>query len=681
VTLPKPPRGFKKSEFNHIETFPLGDTTTYTHNANGSLASVTDARDNTTTCAYNSQYSPAYLISITDPLGHTTSLTYDSVGNRTSGAVCNWIKPALLCKYGHLKRDVAEGVAMSFRLRYEEAAQHPEQLVGPKDRTQANLQQPLDQLADGSYRGVFPISDSLFHNLLSCGYHNGDWTLSTDSQPVQYTWYDGARSASPAAVTVVHKNVTIVSATASGGAGANGEYWLFDPANPNLPLAVTYETDKLTNEAATATLKVYDANRTGDTPLREITASASTDAAGQQITWDGTVNGQLAEKSIYVFDLHVASTATNITDSDDHKSQKTRIASTAAEEVGWDESTGTTTIRFTYRLADDDGQPASSAEIRIYRPDFGLYGAHQCTGLASAQDYSIDVPVVMDEGGVWYFVLCPTDSHHTRDKAHRDRLVVPRNRQVKQPTVGVMWQSDYISTGAWTTNLETAPDMATNAYNCLLANYWTGEFNLGDSDGTSAALKRDDQGGEDDLYFDAVDLAMWVGHGPLDQTDDRPYLLFRDKSRLKWDDIRWGGVTGVKWVGLFTCRFLFEHSHDLAEALSMCQGVHLICGFKSTMTVEPDKGRYWVWHLLGIWGEPAVPVKTAWFLALQDCLVDEAGTVARVIGAKSAENEYVYGVSRLHPSSPPNSYPVGPDPQPYGPGTASLYSYWDYVKQ
>jgi len=59
----------------------------------------------------------------------------------------------------------------------------------------------MDQLADGSYRGVFPISDSLFHNLLSCGYHNGDWTLSTDGQPVQYTWYDGARSASGAPPT------------------------------------------------------------------------------------------------------------------------------------------------------------------------------------------------------------------------------------------------------------------------------------------------------------------------------------------------------------------------------------------------------------------------------------------------------------------------------------------------
>jgi RHS repeat-associated protein len=48
------------------------------------LASVTDARNHTTTYWYNSGYSPAYLTTICDALNHTTNFTYDPTGNRTS---------------------------------------------------------------------------------------------------------------------------------------------------------------------------------------------------------------------------------------------------------------------------------------------------------------------------------------------------------------------------------------------------------------------------------------------------------------------------------------------------------------------------------------------------------------------------------------------------------------------
>jgi hypothetical protein len=123
-----------------------------------------------------------------------------------------------------------------------------------------------------------------------------------------------------------------------------GDYWLFDPEgySPENPsqLALTFETDKLVNEPATATLKIYDADRQEETPLREITAAATTHGAGQQITRNGKDGGgQLVGKGIYVFDLHVSSDANPlILDSDDHKSQTAGIASTSAEEVGWEPS-------------------------------------------------------------------------------------------------------------------------------------------------------------------------------------------------------------------------------------------------------------------------------------------------------------------------------------------------------
>jgi len=304
----------------------------------------------------------------------------------------------------------------------------------------------MDQLADGSYRGVFPISDSLFHNLLSCGYHNGDWTLSTDGQPVQYTWYDGARSASPAAVTVVHKNLTIASATASGGAGTSGDYWLFDPENPNLPLVVTYETDKLVNEAAAATLKIYNADRGGDTPLREITASATTDAAGQQITWDGRVNGQLVEKSIYVFDLHVASTAANITDSDDHKSPTLRITSTNSTWTAFDEESGNVTVRMDYNLT----EAGTGASVRAYDPD--LQDRGETAGPANAGDNSAYDTVLWNKAGPFRFLISAIEeSARDHRHAHRGapRGALQRN-SAKDVSITVTFSpSDFLPMPSW----------------------------------------------------------------------------------------------------------------------------------------------------------------------------------------------------------------------------------------
>jgi hypothetical protein len=105
----------------------------------------------------------------------------------------------LLFEYGHLSRAAPEAIPISLRLRYQEAAQHPGHLVGPVARTQSDVQ--LAKLADRSYRGTFPINSGWLHIMLSCAYHNGEWTLSTDGQPVTYTWYDGPACATPAAIT------------------------------------------------------------------------------------------------------------------------------------------------------------------------------------------------------------------------------------------------------------------------------------------------------------------------------------------------------------------------------------------------------------------------------------------------------------------------------------------------
>jgi len=335
---------------------------------------------------------------------------------RTSGAVCNWIKPALLCKYGHLKRDVAEGVEMSFRLRYEEAAQHPNQLVGPKDRTQAH-RRSMDQLADGSYRGVSPISDLWpSYCLLSCAYHNGNWTLSTDGQPVQYTWYDGARSASPAAVTVEHKNLLIKA--------VSPEYIIFNPESSST-VGISYTLEKLMTENCTVTIKIYTS---AQALVRTLTLQRTCSAAGSSYTetWDGKdgkdENGKTVPTGLYSFAIDA--TASN-GDADQTTSESLTITSTAVQALSYD------SLRVACTLSDTLAIPASTAWVDVYDPSFGLAG--HATGPTALGEQTTDVTVARsDEAGFYVAVAFATDGAAAHDKGHRARQALPRNSRIRQ---------------------------------------------------------------------------------------------------------------------------------------------------------------------------------------------------------------------------------------------------------
>jgi len=351
---------------------------------------------------------------------------------RTSGAVCNWIKPALLCKYGHLKRDVAEGVAMSFRLRYEEAAQHPNQLVGPKDRTQANLQ-TLDQLADGSYRGVFPISDSLFHNFLSCGYHNGNWTLSTDGQPVQYTWYDGPRSASPAAVTVEHKNLVV---------SASPEYLLFDGDAEDPASNITYSLDDAASDANTSvTVEIY----ASDQQLVMSDTFTTSTGTGKMYTWNGTdspgTEGVLQPKGIYLY--RITATQAAQADSDCEKSTWT-IPSTTAE-IGAPEESDQAMMRVGYRIETEYGcgaQTATSAKVDVFNQDLAVVGGTSTNSpTVNTDDQFPDFSI--STAAMYIAVVSAIDNDSAHDRNHFNRAgghrpLLQRNRRLRPPTCVVV---------------------------------------------------------------------------------------------------------------------------------------------------------------------------------------------------------------------------------------------------
>lgn len=69
-----------QEQFNRLTsiTNPLGETTTFTYDTKGNLTSATDGNGHTTSFTYDSF---GLLTTITDPLNHETNMTYDSLGN------------------------------------------------------------------------------------------------------------------------------------------------------------------------------------------------------------------------------------------------------------------------------------------------------------------------------------------------------------------------------------------------------------------------------------------------------------------------------------------------------------------------------------------------------------------------------------------------------------------------
>ena len=95
-------------------TYPDGTFTTQTFDALGRLATKTDERGNTTTYGYEPGCDCAErLTSVTDPLGRTTSMTYDGMGRKTSMTDANGHQTSYAYDLrGHLiETDYADGTA------------------------------------------------------------------------------------------------------------------------------------------------------------------------------------------------------------------------------------------------------------------------------------------------------------------------------------------------------------------------------------------------------------------------------------------------------------------------------------------------------------------------------------------------------------------------------------------
>lgn len=183
---------------------------------------------------------------------------------------------------------------------------------------------------------------------------------------------------------------------------------------------------------------------------------------------------------------------------------------------------------------------------------------------------------------------------------------------------------------------------------------WTWEFSYTDSSAWEKDFKKESLGGVAPEYIDNMDLAAFCGHG-LGNT-----LTF-DTEKDDWDSTPSDqdlGAHDLEWLLTFTCNFLRGSMSDFGKA---ADGVHLICGYATDMTVTANAGErfaYWAMHPYG--------VRVAWYKYGYDTQLVQHENIARIFGALASKNDYLHGYGDN--SSDPLSYTSDPD----------SYSYWDY---
>jgi len=208
---------------------------------------------------------------------------------------------------------------------------------------------------------------------------------------------------------------------------------------------------------------------------------------------------------------------------------------------------------------------------------------------------------------------------------------------VDRAEVGVEWQCDYASYTNEVGSLSTPDDFAEGFYNNLgtanmvwFKNFDNGELNSKKSHFASTG---------DSSYADSVDIVVWCGHGSREDEspDDRFCRFFVDNQpgleptdKLHWSDIDWGDKD-VDWVVVNTCRFL---SGTVEQHKQMASGVHLICGYKTDMTVMAAPGQYFADRL-----DEGMSIKDAWHK--QCWMYQPSGNTSRVFGATECMSDSI----------------------------------------
>jgi hypothetical protein len=191
------------------------------------------------------------------------------------------------------------------------------------------------------------------------------------------------------------------------------------------------------------------------------------------------------------------------------------------------------------------------------------------------------------------------------------------------------------------------------------ATSWRWQFNWGNAAAWELDWKRPGLGGNASRLCDDVDLVAFSGHGLGND------LQFSTQNR-DWEatpsdmDL---GARDAEWALMFTCNFL---NGDPSRYGAAANGVHLICGYATDMTITSNGGDVFADYAKPYGSRQAYGVRVAWYKYGQLTQKATDYNVARTFGAKTAVNDYLWGYGT-----------ASADPPDYGSATADRYAYWD----
>ncbi len=227
--------------------------------------------------------------------------------------------------------------------------------------------------------------------------------------------------------------------------------------------------------------------------------------------------------------------------------------------------------------------------------------------------------------------------------------------------------------GAQWPNLSTADDLADGFVEFLIYDEKNnGYYSQEDTTvfGNQSAWASD-YSTDDDTYADNADIVFFTGHGFggsfVFTSEKDSYVLGSSEISL--------GDNNAEWLFAFTCNFtnpvqahsdtqMFPGSEPFDP--DMMNGIHVVCGYKTDMTITADSGGYCADYLTGYGMVQPSKVREAWRLYGLATQNGSWKNEMRVWYADNCSNDYIWGYGT-----------VGSDPQPYS-SRPQDYSYVDY---
>lgn len=179
---------------------------------------------------------------------------------------------------------------------------------------------------------------------------------------------------------------------------------------------------------------------------------------------------------------------------------------------------------------------------------------------------------------------------------------------------------------------------------------WTWGFEWGDSAAWELDWKAYGRlGGNDYRLTDDVDLNAYSGHGlgrcfVFNNQNNDWYTTMGDLDM---------GDRDAEWMLTFTCNFTNGTAAQVGPA---ADGVHLICGYKTDMTITTNAGARFAYY-----ATHGSTVKTAWVNQGWDTQLPSDRNTICIFGATAAANDYLWGYGSVCSDPPfytnsPSSY-------------------------